>query len=42
MRRLQQAISQLTNDQQQVLALKFFGDMTNGEIASDWPERGRS
>ncbi|MBK9943301.1 MAG: sigma-70 family RNA polymerase sigma factor [Kouleothrix sp.] len=31
---LQQAISQLTNDQQQVLALKFFGDMTNGEIAT--------
>jgi RNA polymerase sigma-70 factor (ECF subfamily) len=31
---LQQAISQLTQDQQQVLALKFFADMTNGEIAA--------
>ena len=31
---LQQAISQLTQDQQQVLTLKFFADMTNGEIAS--------
>jgi RNA polymerase sigma-70 factor (ECF subfamily) len=31
---LQQAISQLTLDQQQVLTLKFFADMTNGEIAA--------
>jgi RNA polymerase sigma-70 factor (ECF subfamily) len=31
---LQQAISQLTQDQQQVLTLKFFADMTNGEIAA--------
>ena len=31
---LQQAISQLTLDQQQVLTLKFFGDMTNNEIAT--------
>jgi len=31
---LQQAISQLTADQQQVLALKFFADMTNQEIAT--------
>jgi RNA polymerase sigma-70 factor (ECF subfamily) len=31
---LQQAISQLTQDQQQVLTLKFFADMTNNEIAS--------
>jgi RNA polymerase sigma-70 factor (ECF subfamily) len=31
---LQQAISQLTPDQQQVLTLKFFADMTNGEIAT--------
>jgi len=31
---LQQAISQLTQDQQQVLTLKFFADMTNGEIAT--------
>ena len=30
---LQQAISQLTEDQQQVLMLKFFADMTNNEIA---------
>lgn len=30
---LQQAIEQLTDDQQQVLALRFFADMTNGEIA---------
>jgi RNA polymerase sigma-70 factor, ECF subfamily len=30
---LQQAIVQLTQDQQQVLALKFFADMTNNEIA---------
>jgi len=30
---LQQAISQLTIDQQQVLTLKFFADMTNNEIA---------
>ena len=30
---LQQAISQLTQDQQQVLTLKFFADMTNNEIA---------
>jgi RNA polymerase sigma-70 factor (ECF subfamily) len=31
---LQQAISQLTEDQQQVLMLKFFADMTNNEIAA--------
>jgi RNA polymerase sigma-70 factor (ECF subfamily) len=31
---LQQAISQLTLDQQQVLTLKFFADMTNNEIAT--------
>ena len=31
---LQQAIGQLTQDQQQVLTLKFFADMTNGEIAT--------
>jgi RNA polymerase sigma-70 factor (ECF subfamily) len=31
---LQQAITQLTEDQQQVLALKFFADMTNQEIAT--------
>jgi len=31
---LQQAIIQLTEDQQQVLALKFFADMTNQEIAT--------
>lgn len=31
---LQQAISQLTQDQQQVLTLKFFADMTNNEIAA--------
>jgi len=31
---LQQAISQLTQDQQQVLTLKFFADMTNNEIAT--------
>lgn len=30
---LQQAIDQLTEDQQQVLVLKFFADMTNQEIA---------
>lgn len=30
---LRQAISKLTDDQQQVLVLKFFADMTNGEIA---------
>jgi len=30
---LQQAITQLTEDQQQVLTLKFFADMTNQEIA---------
>lgn len=30
---LQQAIAQLTDDQQQVLTLRFFGDLTNGEIA---------
>ncbi len=30
---LQQAINQLTEDQQQVLALKFYADMTNQEIA---------
>jgi RNA polymerase sigma-70 factor (ECF subfamily) len=31
---LQQAIGQLTQDQQQVLTLKFFADMTNNEIAT--------
>ena len=31
---LQQALAQLTEDQQQVLALKFFADMTNQEIAA--------
>jgi RNA polymerase sigma-70 factor (ECF subfamily) len=31
---LQHAISQLTADQQQVLTLKFFGDLTNQEIAA--------
>ena len=31
---LEQAIAQLTEDQQQVLTLKFFADMTNQEIAS--------
>lgn len=31
---LQHAISQLTTDQQQVLTLKFFADLTNQEIAS--------
>ena len=31
---LQQAIIQLTDDQQQVLTLKFFADMTNQEIAA--------
>jgi RNA polymerase sigma-70 factor (ECF subfamily) len=31
---LQQAMSQLTADQQQVLTLKFFADMTNNEIAT--------
>src|SRR5262245_60045902 len=30
---LEQAIAQLTEDQQQVLTLKFFADMTNQEIA---------
>lgn len=30
---LRQAIGQLTEDQQQVLMLKFFADMTNNEIA---------
>ncbi|NNJ09555.1 sigma-70 family RNA polymerase sigma factor [Chloroflexales bacterium ZM16-3] len=30
---LQQAIEQLTTDQQQVLALRFFADMSNSEIA---------
>lgn len=30
---LRQAIDQLTEDQQQVLMLKFFADMTNNEIA---------
>jgi RNA polymerase sigma-70 factor (ECF subfamily) len=30
---LQHALSQLTQDQQQVLTLKFFGDLTNQEIA---------
>jgi RNA polymerase sigma-70 factor (ECF subfamily) len=30
---LQHAMSQLTDDQQQVLNLKFFGDLTNQEIA---------
>jgi RNA polymerase sigma-70 factor, ECF subfamily len=36
---LQQAIGQLTEDQQQVLMLKFFADMTNNEIAT---QLGRS
>jgi RNA polymerase sigma-70 factor (ECF subfamily) len=36
---LQQAISQLTEDQQQVLMLKFFADLTNNEIAA---QLGRS
>jgi RNA polymerase sigma-70 factor (ECF subfamily) len=31
---LEQAINQLTEDQQQVLMLKFFADMTNQEIAT--------
>lgn len=31
---LEQAIVQLTDDQQQVLVLKFFADMTNQEIAT--------
>lgn len=31
---LEQAIAQLTEDQQQVLMLKFFADMTNQEIAT--------
>lgn len=31
---LQQALEQLTDDQQQVLALRFFADMTNSEIAT--------
>lgn len=31
---LQHAISQLTEDQQQVLTLKFFADLTNQEIAA--------
>jgi RNA polymerase sigma-70 factor (ECF subfamily) len=31
---LEQAIAQLTEDQQQVLTLKFFADMTNQEIAN--------
>lgn len=31
---LQQALEQLTQDQQQVLTLRFFADMTNSEIAS--------
>ncbi len=31
---LQQALQQLTDDQQQVLTLRFFADMTNSEIAS--------
>jgi RNA polymerase sigma-70 factor (ECF subfamily) len=31
---LEQAIAQLTEDQQQVLTLKFFADMTNQEIAT--------
>lgn len=31
---LQHAIDQLTEDQKQVLTLKFFGDLTNQEIAS--------
>jgi len=31
---LEQAIMQLTEDQQQVLTLKFFADMTNQEIAA--------
>jgi RNA polymerase sigma-70 factor, ECF subfamily len=30
---LQQAFAQLTHDQQQVLTLRFFADMTNSEIA---------
>jgi RNA polymerase sigma-70 factor (ECF subfamily) len=30
---LQQALSQLTKDQQQVLALRFFADMSNSEVA---------
>ncbi|NTU81011.1 MAG: sigma-70 family RNA polymerase sigma factor [Chloroflexales bacterium] len=30
---LQQALEQLTRDQQQVLALRFFADMSNSEIA---------
>lgn len=30
---LQQAIGQLTHDQQQVVTLRFFADMSNGEIA---------
>lgn len=30
---LQQALEQLTQDQQQVLTLRFFADMTNSEIA---------
>lgn len=30
---LQQAIARLTGDQQQVLTLKFFADMTNNEVA---------
>lgn len=30
---LQQAIEQLTDDQQQVVTLRFFADMSNGEIA---------
>jgi DNA-directed RNA polymerase specialized sigma subunit, sigma24 homolog len=30
---LQQALGQLTPDQQQVLALRFFADMSNSEIA---------
>jgi RNA polymerase sigma-70 factor (ECF subfamily) len=30
---LQQAIEQLTHDQQQVLALRFFADLSNSEIA---------
>lgn len=31
---LQEAIGQLTDDQQQVLTLRFFADMTNSEIAT--------
>jgi RNA polymerase sigma-70 factor (ECF subfamily) len=31
---LQQALEQLTDDQQQVLALRFFADMSNSEIAN--------